>query len=133
MLSQKKVTNKKITHPIWLMVVLLVAMLIPLNGYTADINAELVKAVLKGDTAAMKGLLAQGADIRTKDRIYGRTLLHLAVERNHRDMVELLIANGADVNAKDEVNGWTPLHQAAQRDNKDHGTSTYRQRRQPRD
>ena len=61
MLSQKKVTNKKITHPIWLMIVLLVAMLIPLNGYTADINAELVKAVLKGDTASSRsGKESQG-------------------------------------------------------------------------
>jgi hypothetical protein len=118
MLSQNKRTNKKILHPIRLIFILLVAMLIPINGYAADIDAEVTKAVLKGDTAAMQLLLSQGANIKTKDRIYGRTLLHLAVERGHRDMVELLIANGAEVNAKDEVNGWTPLHQAAQRDDR---------------
>ena len=33
------------------------------------------------------------------------------VEKNHRDVVELLLANKADINAKDKY-GWTPLHRA---------------------
>lgn len=118
MSTQNRLTYKWILHMIQMIFVSSLALQVPLNAYTADLDANIIKAVLTNDTVTMKSLLAQGADVTTKDRIYGRTLLHLAVEKGHEDMVELLLINGADVNAKDEVNGWTPLHQAAQRDNK---------------
>jgi ankyrin repeat protein len=118
MSNQNKVTYKWTLHMIQMIFVSLFALQVPFNAYGADLDANIINAVLNGDTVTMKSLLAQGADVTTKDRIYGRTLLHLAVEKGHADMVELLLDNGADVNAKDEVNGWAPLHQAAQRDNK---------------
>lgn len=42
-----------------------------------------------------------------------RTALHVACERGHGEVAELLLANEADMEAKD-VNGNTPLHVAAQ-------------------
>jgi len=64
MLSQKNLTDKKITHPLWPMIVLFLAMLIPLNGYTADINAELVKALLKVLLAQTADSQYQGSNLR---------------------------------------------------------------------
>jgi len=42
----------------------------------------------------------------------GKTPLHYAAWKGHKEIAELLIANGADVNAKDDKGG-TPLHVAA--------------------
>lgn len=42
-----------------------------------------------------------------------RTPLHIACERGHAEVVELLLAHEADVEAKD-ISGNTPLHVAAQ-------------------
>ena len=42
---------------------------------------------------------------------YGWTLLHVAIRRDRRDMVNFLLDNGADINKIDGV-GWTPLMEA---------------------
>jgi len=44
-----------------------------------------------------------------KKYLYNKTLLHIAVEKNHYKYVELLLKNGADVNAID-IDKKTPLH-----------------------
>ena len=51
------------------------------------------------------------SDVNWKDQ-NGKTLLHYAAWKGHKEIAELLIANGADVNAKDDKGG-TPLHVAA--------------------
>ncbi len=51
------------------------------------------------------------SDVNWKDQ-NGKTLLHYAAWKGHKESAELLIANGADVNAKDDKGG-TPLHVAA--------------------
>ena len=51
------------------------------------------------------------SDVNWKDQ-NGKTLLHYAAWKGHKEIAELLIANGADVNAKDDK-GVTPLHVAA--------------------
>ena len=116
MFTQKKITDRRIWQSIKMLFILTLVLLMSLNGYSQDLNADLIEAVLKNDTATTRFLLAKGADISTRDQIYGKTLLHLAVEKGHKDMVQLLITKGDAVNAMDEVNGWTPMHQAAQRD-----------------
>ena len=112
MSNKNKVTDGKIPRPIRMISILVLALLIPLTVSTADLNADLIKVVLKGHTATMKGLLFQGADIKTRDRIYGKTPLHLAVEKGHQYMVELLVSKGGEVSAKDE-SGETALGCAA--------------------
>jgi len=44
----------------------------------------------------------------------GKTSLHRAAEKGHKEIAELLIAAGADVNAKDK-NGETPRDRAISR------------------
>jgi len=63
--------------------------------------------VYQGDTEALKALVDAGMDVNLQNR-YGWTPLHIAIRRNHRDMVEYLLDNGADIDRADAV-GWTPL------------------------
>ena len=82
------------------------------GGKTTDeLNAaKSIDAAAKyGLIEAVKKHLANGANVNTiVDGISGRTLLFLAAQWGHKEIVELLIAKGADVNAKDK-NGRTPL------------------------
>ena len=89
----------------------LLAFLIPLATYAADVNARLIEAVRKGDTATVQALLDQGADINAKSE-EGWTALIWAAQQGHTDTVQTLLAHGADVNAKDD-HGWTTLMRAA--------------------
>ena len=65
-------------------------------------------ASMFGNIEAIKKHLDSGADVNVKNDEDGRTPLHYAVYKGHKEIVELLIANGADVNAKSE-DGYTPL------------------------
>ncbi len=80
-------------------------------GYASHTNGGLFDlfsdVVYQDDTEAFKAMIESGADINMQNK-YGWTLLHIAIRRDRRDMVEYLIANGADINRPDAV-GWTPL------------------------
>ena len=73
----------------------------------ADVNAivndrtPLSAATWKGQTEIVKRLIAEGADVNTKDE-KGMTPLHDAVEEGYKEIVELLIANGANINSLNE-------------------------------
>ena len=76
------------------------------NGATA-----LYEAAAKGNTEAVKLLLAEGADFNVaadEEDEKGLTLLHAAAKHFRLDMIALLIAKGADVNAK-TASGRTPI------------------------
>ena len=60
------------------------------------------EAAANGNIEAVKQHIAAGADG------IGRTPLHCAAYKGHKEIVELLIAEGADVNAKSRL-GQTPL------------------------
>jgi len=68
---------------------------------SADERGEqLLAATRKGDLAAVKKLLNEGADVNTRTR-YQSTPLFFACDRGHLEVARLLIERGADVNVKD--------------------------------
>ncbi len=68
------------------------------------------EAVRSGDLEKIKRLVKK-ENVNLKD-FEGASLLHVAAEFSHTEVVRFLIDSGADVNAKN-LNGWTPLHLAA--------------------
>ncbi|GCB62653.1 hypothetical protein scyTo_0014521 [Scyliorhinus torazame] len=71
-------------------------------------------AAMKGDCEIVERLLALGANINAQEPSSGRTPLHLAVEFQHREVVQLLIEHGADVNRL-MYNSCTAFHLTAGR------------------
>ncbi|OHB55675.1 MAG: hypothetical protein A2Y07_09020 [Planctomycetes bacterium GWF2_50_10] len=59
------------------------------------------RAAYMGDGAKVKQLLAEGADVCSKN-CYGLTALHLAAMNGHQATAEALLNGGADINARDE-------------------------------
>jgi len=66
-----------------------------------------------GQTKVAELLLANGAEVDSKDDKYEVTPLHYAALRGRKETAKLLISSGADVNAKN-VEGGTPFHLAAE-------------------
>ena len=77
---------------------------------TQDLNADLLTATEKGDSASVIALLAKGAEVTAHD-IRGRTALVLAILADDVEMVEALLAKGAAVEVKFDL-GMTPLMMA---------------------
>jgi hypothetical protein len=83
----------------------LLAAVLTLPSYAADIPPDLLEAAKKGRTQDVEALLAKGADIEMKDRD-GRTPLMLAAQYGRTSTVELLLAKGARTDTRD-THGWT--------------------------
>ncbi|GLU21283.1 hypothetical protein SLE2022_374290 [Rubroshorea leprosula] len=64
----------------------------------------------EGELGNLIKCIESGVSVDLKDS-EGRTPLHWAVDRGHRNITELLVSRKADVNAKDNE-GQTPLHYA---------------------
>ena len=88
----------------------------PADQVAAD--AELLRAVDRGDLESAKKWLKKGANVNAVEKNWGQTPLHKAARKGHKDIVELLIAKGANVNAADKY-GETPLFWAARNGHKD--------------
>ena len=58
------------------------------------------KTAGEGNIEAVKHHLAKGTDVNAKSGPVGRTPMHEAALRGHKEVVELLIDKVADVNAK---------------------------------
>ncbi len=58
------------------------------------------EAVRTGNSAAVKALLAKGADVNFKDSHYGNPPLHWAAQQGKTEIAKLLLAKGADINIK---------------------------------
>jgi Ankyrin repeats (3 copies) len=102
------------THLISLLFVLLV----PPGLKAQNLNEDLIVAARKSDLAAVKSLLAKGADVNTKTE-YGATPLFYACDRGNAEIVKILIEHGADVNITDKFYKATPIIWAVQRDHAD--------------
>jgi ankyrin repeat protein len=86
------------------------------NVYGKDVDgwtALHFYAAHNGPVEDIESLLSKGALINQVTHDDGWTPLHLAVNNDNFNIVEVLITNGADVNAKD-LDDWTPLQIAAQ-------------------
>src|SRR5690606_3289357 len=75
-------------------------------------EAPLADAAMRGDVAAVQGLLSQGADpnIAQGD---GMTALHWAAELGNAEMAGALIKAGATTEPVTRLGAYTPLHLAA--------------------
>jgi len=75
-----------------------------------DTFEKFEKIVYDNDLEAFKEEVQKLDDINIQNK-YGWTLLHVAIRRDRRDMVEYLLDNAADIDKIDGV-GWTPLMEA---------------------
>lgn len=85
----------------------------PSTGGVPAVDAQLLAAAKRGDTAAVESLLQQGATIEAIDQ-NKETPLILVASAGHADTVKMLLNHGANVDARDEYDN-TALIEAAQR------------------
>lgn len=88
------------------------AIALPSHAVTAGHQA-LIAAAGRGDVAAVRKLLAEGAKLTARDA-RGRTALLAATHDNRIEVARLLIAAGADVNAKDAISDSPYLYAGAE-------------------
>ena len=83
-------------------------------------NEKLFWACKHGDIALAEEAIKNGADVNAKDKEGNTALIDAAgsINKNNKEIVELLINSGADVNAKNNA-GWTALMSAAFEGNKE--------------
>jgi len=77
-----------------------------------SLNDGLREAARRGDLAAVKGLLAKGAEVNSASE-FGATALIFAADSGNLDVIKTLIESGADVNQKDTTYGSTAIDWAA--------------------
>src|SRR5688572_21045790 len=82
-----------------------------LSAVTQGAGSDVADAVMKGDTATFRKLLAQKADVNAT-QVDGATALHWAVYRDDLEAADLLIRAGANVKAANRE-GTTPLFMAS--------------------
>ena len=76
-------------------------------------SAVVADAAMRGDAAAVKTLLQQGADVNAAQGD-GMTALHWAARRGDLDTAQMLLYAGANVRATTRLGGHTPLLLASQ-------------------
>ena len=79
-----------------------------LDGSLIQGNTVLHSAVCMEDIESVT-LFSSSQEAVNELNIYDKTPLHVAMEKQHRTIAEILICRGADINAPD-VYGNTPLH-----------------------
>jgi uncharacterized protein len=83
-----------------------------LGAWTPPADSPLADAAMRGDTAAVRVLLRQGADANAAQGD-GMTALHWAATRGDASQVAMLVYAGARVEALTRNGNYTPLHLAA--------------------
>src|SRR5947209_1579727 len=75
-------------------------------------SSAVADAAQKGDLAAVKKLIAQGADVNVAQGD-GMTALHWAADRGDSTMAEVLLKAHANVKSTTRIGNYTPLHIAS--------------------
>ena len=83
-----------------------------LTGSILPDDRALLDAAKRGDVAAVKAALKQGADPNAAQGD-GLSALHLAAQQGNLEVVKLLLGAKANVEAKTRIGDYTPLHLAA--------------------
>ena len=99
--------NPRGTGPIVMLAVVLL-----LGAGPAD-DAALLDAARRGDVAAVRSALSEGADPNAAEGD-GLTALHISAEQGSAQIVRILIDARANVEAKTRLGEYTPLHLAAE-------------------
>ncbi|HPZ09821.1 MAG TPA: ankyrin repeat domain-containing protein, partial [Candidatus Eremiobacteraeota bacterium] len=71
-----------------------------INLTYASVLDDMFNAIDRGDTLEIKELIEHNPAIVNSFE-NGRTPLHIASQKGHKEIVELLLLNGSDVNLKD--------------------------------
>ncbi|MBC7896750.1 MAG: ankyrin repeat domain-containing protein, partial [Cytophagaceae bacterium] len=88
------------------------AMLLSVAAAPAPDEAPVADAVMKRDTARVRLLIKQGADVNAAQGD-GMTALHWAAALGDADLAKMLVFAGARVEAATRNGNYTPLHLAA--------------------
>ncbi len=75
-------------------------------------DSPVAAAAMRGDAAAVRTLLQQGADVNAAEGD-GMTALHWAAEHGDQDLAASLLESGANPGARTRIGAHTPLHVAA--------------------
>ena len=78
----------------------------------APTDSPVADAAMRGDIAAVRELLADGADVNAAQGD-GMTALHWAAERDDAELARMLLYAGAAIGPVTRVGSYTPLHVAA--------------------
>jgi len=92
--------------------VLLSAAAIPTTTTTTTSDAPIADAAMRGDSAQVRALVKQGADVNAAQGD-GMTALHWASMRGEVEEAKMLIFAGARLDAATRNGNYTPLHLAA--------------------
>ncbi|WP_460415618.1 ankyrin repeat domain-containing protein [Pseudomonas sp. microsymbiont 2] len=82
------------------------------NAETPAMNVHLLDAARRGDAAAIRQLLGQGAQVDTRND-QGQSALLVATHGNQLEAARVLIDAGADVNARDNIHDSPYLYAGA--------------------
>ena len=77
-----------------------------------ELGNRLLDAAFSGDVAAVRDLLAKGANVNFPDEELGDRPLHRAAMEGRTEVARVLLDSNADINAADNT-GSRPLHWAA--------------------
>ncbi|WP_264338859.1 ankyrin repeat domain-containing protein [Wolbachia endosymbiont (group A) of Cheilosia soror] len=78
-----------------------------------ELDKKLLTATENGDLSEVKKFVGQGASVNAIEvGIFGRKPVHIAAEKNYKDIIEFLLSKGVSVDDTSNY-GWTPLHYTA--------------------
>ena len=83
-----------------------------LGAWTVPADSPVADAAMRGDTARVRVLLKQGADVNAAQGD-GMTALHWAATRGDANQIAMLVYAGARLEASTRNGNYTPLHLAA--------------------